>query len=80
MRTIQVLGLLTPGVLSLTHPAVYHSLRHLFQITHCIGDSYIVADPGFIHWLDTILLMSDCGLSGSYQPLWTYYEFAFRPA
>ena len=37
-------------------PAVYHSLRHLFQITHCIGDSYIVADPGFIHWLDMIPL------------------------
>ena len=37
-------------------PAVYNSLRHLFQITHCIGDSYIVADPGFIHWLDMIPL------------------------
>ena len=37
-------------------PAVYHSLRHLFQITHCIGDIYIVADPGFIHWFDTIPL------------------------
>ena len=28
----------------------------LFQITHCIGDSYIVADPGFVHWVDTIPL------------------------
>ena len=37
-------------------PAVYHSLRHLFPITHCIGDSYIVADPGFIHWLNMIPL------------------------
>ena len=37
-------------------PAVNHSLRQIFQITHCLGDSYIVADPGFVHWFDTISL------------------------
>ena len=37
-------------------PAVYYSLWYFFQITHCVGDSYIVADPGFVHWFDTIPL------------------------
>ena len=35
---------------------IYHFLRYFFQITHCIGDSYIVADPGFVHWFDMIPL------------------------
>ena len=37
-------------------PAVNHSLRQIFQITHCLGDSYIVADLGFVNWFDTIPL------------------------
>ena len=56
----------TKGVRAWT-PAVYHSLRYFFQLTHCVGDSYIVADPGFVHWIDTI--PRDLGQLAEYRVL-----------
>ena len=35
-------------------PAVYSTLRYYFQLTYCVGDSYIVAVPIFSYWFDTI--------------------------
>jgi len=35
-------------------PAVYQTIQQLFKLTHCVGDSYIVADPNFPYRLDEI--------------------------
>ena len=35
-------------------PVLYQTLQYFFKMTHCVGDSYIVADSIFPQWTNTI--------------------------
>ena len=59
-------------------PVIHQVIQHLFDITHGVGDSYIVADPVFEHWTDKLNLEStDFGNARVMFNLRGHYELPF---